>query len=178
MKSTKTYSCIQETTIAKCLDWKRTSGSGARMDKGDLVSPMWLGECKTHVTPGHPIVFSPTVWNKLCREAMASMKMPVLFVDDGSQEIAHTWCLINPRISEPACGWHRVAAPDDILRGLITFNESDMHDRYFEQCMQFAKDNHQSRPLVYVVNSSAFGEIYSMVGMIPLQDFALYFRGK
>lgn len=92
--ATKTYSTRQENMIAQWLDWKVVAGSGAAACfPGDVISDDWLGECKTHVEPGHKIFFSKSVWDKIKDEAMVKRRFPVLFVDDGTQSIGHTWCL-------------------------------------------------------------------------------------
>ena len=94
MESTKYYSSKQENSIAHYLGWEVVSGSGARdCHPGDIVSDSWLGECKTHTSPGKKISFIKSVWHKICEEAQSKFKFPVLFVDDGSQAINKTWCL-------------------------------------------------------------------------------------
>lgn len=94
MTSTKFYSNIQETTIARFLGWHVTSGSGSRpYHQGDIYSENWLGECKTHVTPNDKIVIHKKVWDKIQSEAQSNFKYPVLFVDDGHQSTDHTWCV-------------------------------------------------------------------------------------
>lgn len=93
--STKDYSSKQEHLIASSLGWRVVSGSGSRaFHVGDVWSDTWLGECKTHIDPGHTIVFNQSVWKKIRDEAMAKGRYPILFVDDGSQSIDHTWCMI------------------------------------------------------------------------------------
>lgn len=95
-KSNKYYSNIQERKIADLLDWKQTSGSGARpLHPGDVVSSEFLGECKTHTQISDNIIFKLDHWNKIKEEAMSQFKSPVLFVDDGSQEIENTWCMFD-----------------------------------------------------------------------------------
>ena len=99
MRSSKYYSGIQENTIAKSLDWSVVTGSGARSTfPGDVESDMWLGECKTHTSPNHNITFNYTVWNKIDKEATSKFKYPVLFVDDGSQSLNKTWCMIPANV--------------------------------------------------------------------------------
>lgn len=93
--NSKQASIEQETLLSKELGWKRVSGSGARPNfPGDIVSERWLGECKTHVSPGHKIVFSRSVWSKLTKEAASVFKYPALFVDDGSRSLDKTWVLV------------------------------------------------------------------------------------
>lgn len=94
--STKSFSNAQESRIAKYLGWNRVCASGARdFRPGDIESSDWLGECKTHTTPCHNIIFNQTVWNKISSEAIAVKRYPVLFADDGSQTIAKTWCMFS-----------------------------------------------------------------------------------
>lgn len=88
----------QEHLIAKYLGWNVVSGSGARAcHPGDIQSSQWLGECKTHTEPGHSLLFSTSVWSKLQDEAASRFKYPVLFVDDGSQKLENTWCLLSSK---------------------------------------------------------------------------------
>lgn len=91
-KSTKYYSSIQENMIADYLGWRVVSGSGARdLSPGDLISPSFLGECKTHMGQVTNVIFYKDFWDKICEEAQSRFKYPALFVDDGSQRLDHTW---------------------------------------------------------------------------------------
>ena len=64
VKGKRSCSDRQEKLISKYLGWSQVTGSGARpMHPGDIVSDGWLGECKTHVTPGHRIGFNFSVWD-------------------------------------------------------------------------------------------------------------------
>lgn len=93
-ESTKTFSIKQEKLIASELGGYPVSGSGARpCAPGDVKTYDWLVECKTHTKPDQSILFDINVWNKICDEAMATHRKPVLVVDDGSQSINRTWCL-------------------------------------------------------------------------------------
>lgn len=95
-QNTKRVSNLQESTVAAFLGWKRVKGSGARpLHPGDIISDRWLGECKTHTSPGHKLIFSFDVWDKLEAEAISQFKRPVLFVDDGSQKVAYTWAMVK-----------------------------------------------------------------------------------
>lgn len=95
---TKEFSSKQETKVACFLGWDVVSGSGARdCHPGDIMSDDWLGECKTHEKPGHTIVFWLKVWDKICEEAMAKHRYPLLIVDDGSQNLCKTWVMFNVR---------------------------------------------------------------------------------
>lgn len=91
---TKYYSNIQEKTIANALNWEIVVASGSRsFYPGDIQSSMWLGECKTHTSPGNKILFSKHVWDKLRAEAISKFRYPVYFCDDGSQSLNSTWAL-------------------------------------------------------------------------------------
>lgn len=92
--STKDFSSKQEKMIASVLGWKVVAGSGAAAcHPGDVISDMWLGECKTHVEKGHKIFFDKRVWEKIKAEAFVKHRFPVLFTDDGTQLSKNTWCL-------------------------------------------------------------------------------------
>lgn len=94
--ATKDYSNKQEELIAKYLGWKRVSASGARdCHPGDIKSEEWLGECKTHTKPIKEIRFVHSQWSKICEEAMTSRRFPVMFVDNGTQAISGTWCMMR-----------------------------------------------------------------------------------
>ncbi len=100
-QSTKFYSSKQEKLISKYLGWSVVTGSGARNHHpGDIESDEWLGECKTHATSGHKIIFNKSVWIKIVDEAVSKYKFPALFVDDGSQTIDQTWVMFTIL---PAC---------------------------------------------------------------------------
>lgn len=89
----KEASSKQEHRIAEALGWEVTSGSGSRaFYPGDVSSDMWLGECKTHISV-QPAIFYFSVWDKICDEAASQFKRPVLFVDNGTQQLARTWCM-------------------------------------------------------------------------------------
>ena len=93
------FSNKQETLIASSLGWDVVTGSGARhLYPGDISGIDWLGECKTHATSNKPIVFVLSVWDKILEEASSRHKYPVLFVDDGSQSLSKTWCMIPESI--------------------------------------------------------------------------------
>jgi len=92
--STKDFSSLQESMIADDLGWQVVAGSGAApCVPGDVIADDWLGECKTHTSPNHKIFFDFNVWEKIEREAMAKHRAPVLFTDDGSQDLKYTWVL-------------------------------------------------------------------------------------
>lgn len=92
---TKYYSSIQEKMIASYLGWSVVVASGARrFHPGDIQSDSFLGECKTHTSPQKRISIYKSVWNKISTEAMSTFRKPVLFVDNGTQKIENTWCVL------------------------------------------------------------------------------------
>lgn len=94
--ATKDYSNKQESIISDFLDWQVVPGSGATACiPGDIRSDTWLGECKTHTSPGKKIQFYTDVWNKISDEATSKYKYPAYFVDDGSQSLSKTWVLFD-----------------------------------------------------------------------------------
>lgn len=96
MESTKSFSTLQESSIARYLGWDTVPASGARsFHPGDIECETWLGECKTHTTEISSIVFDIKVWKKLAIEAMSLGKRPVLFVDNGTQNIHKTWVMFE-----------------------------------------------------------------------------------
>lgn len=124
MASNKTYSDKQEKLVAKHINGKQISGSGARpFAPGDVESDEWLIECKTHVSPGKKISFKADVWAKIQEEAMVRHKYPAYVVDDGSQ------LLSNQRVMFSLCPEDISALPkEDIQRfvkAAITFNVED-----------------------------------------------------
>lgn len=96
---TKYYSTIQEKQISKYLGWKPTPASGARpFNPGDIISEDYMGECKTHTKQVRRVEFVKAVWEKIESEAMSSFKTPVLLVDNGTQDIKQTWCMVPIRV--------------------------------------------------------------------------------
>lgn len=96
--ATKDFSSKQEKMVASVLGWKVVAGSGAAAcHPGDVISDMWLGECKTHLKPGQKICFKQDVWEKIKDEAYVKHRFPVLFTDDGTQNEKTTWCLCLAR---------------------------------------------------------------------------------
>lgn len=93
---TKDFSSIQENRVADYLGFDVVSGSGARdCHPGDIIGKDWLGECKTHMSIVPRIQFKLDVWKKICDEATAKHRYPILVVDDGSQEIKNTWVMVK-----------------------------------------------------------------------------------
>lgn len=98
---TKYYSSRQERAIADYLGWDVVSGSGSRaFNPGDVRSENYLGECKTHTDCIEKIVVSTKVLDKIFDEAKSVFKTPVLFTDNGMQQISNTWCIV-PEVCLP-----------------------------------------------------------------------------
>lgn len=134
MKSdaTKFYSTKQEHMIASTLGWSVVSGSGAAAGHpGDISSDDWMGECKTHTSPGKKIVFYSAVWDKISEEAASKFKYPVLFVDDGSQTKGNTWCLFDYLPVQPT--YCEVFPYPHAVRTNISF-DSDKLRTYLKEC--------------------------------------------
>lgn len=94
--ATKDYSTKQEKIVAEYLGWKRVSASGARsFNPGDICSDCWLGECKTHIKSKDTIIFKKRDWDKISSEAHSVFKNPVLFSDNGTQDLRKTFCMFN-----------------------------------------------------------------------------------
>lgn len=167
---TKKFSRIQETTIAKYLGWKVVSGSGARdCHPGDVKSDEWLGECKTHTQAGINIKFVYTVWKKICAEAESQFKVPVLFVDDGSQRLDKTWCLFPYKLRLSQCNCMIVPLQDYILRSRtnICFGTEYAHKVYDD--IQRTCDE----PVVFV---TSFAKDYqNILAVVPIATFKQLF---
>lgn len=166
MKSTKYYSSIQESLIAKYLDWDVVTGSGARdCHPGDIVSNEWLGECKTHVSAGKKITFNWDVWNKISNEASAKFRFPVLFVDDGSQKLANTWCLFPYHLL--ACSSSTIIEYKSPAQAHIVFEHQTMLERYKSLQKQYNND--------LVILAITFRNL--RLGIVPLTTFRELFGG-
>lgn len=132
--STKDFSSIQETTIAKYLNWSTVSGSGATpFHKGDVYSSTWLGECKTRMKSSKTIVVYMSHLTKISNEAMFDRKKSVLFVDDGSQLLPCTWAVFYPQsifpISNSIC-CIKVNDQLNINEKTVTFEHSKLRSLY------------------------------------------------
>lgn len=96
LNPTKYYSSKQEKMIADYLGWSVVIASGARAFlPGDVRSDNFLGECKTHTQKHFDIAIYKDVWRKISGEAVSVLKRPVLFIDNGTQMIKNTWCIIQ-----------------------------------------------------------------------------------
>lgn len=101
--ATKDFSNKQEHMIANYLGWDVVSGSGARdFNPGDVRSADWLGECKTHTKISDKLTIYDTHWTKIQKEARSVFKYPVLFVDNGSQDIDKTWAICDLTVASAA----------------------------------------------------------------------------
>lgn len=95
-KPTKYFSKLQERRISEYLGWRTVAASGSKpLNPGDIQSSDWLAECKTHTTQVSKLTIRKMVWAKISTEAKATMRRPVLFIDDGTQKIDHTWAVIQ-----------------------------------------------------------------------------------
>lgn len=98
----KYYSDRQEKMIANYLGWKQVVGSGSRpFTPGDVSTFNLLGECKTHDTEKPTIVFLKSHWLKICEEATAKHRFPVLFKDNGTQLAENTWVMLPLSTMDP-----------------------------------------------------------------------------
>lgn len=89
--------------IAKYLGWSQVVGSGSRpFTPGDVNSSHWLGECKTHDEEKSNIIFMKQHWLKICEEAVAKGKFPVLFKDNGTQLAKNTWIMTPFSVFDPS----------------------------------------------------------------------------
>ncbi len=136
-------------------------GSGSRAGHpGDVISDEWLGECKTHTSPGHTIQFYQSVWNKLSDEAFSQHKFPVLFVDDGSQNLRNTWCLFT---AQPTCA-HIFTHYEYPVKSAISFKNEKL------------KKHHDlvsiGKPVIYIVELNEFESL----NLATFQDFVELFN--
>lgn len=122
----RAVSSRQELQIAKLLGWKQVRCSGSRpCTPGDIISDLWLGECKTHMISDKPIVFLRKVWNKVCEEAIGVLKYPAVFVDDGSQEISKTWVMFNKTMCEFSIS-QKICMYNKSFETAVRFKHADM----------------------------------------------------
>lgn len=157
--STKYFSNKQENMIARLLNWTVVKGSGARsLHPGDIQSDVWLGECKTHETPGHKIIFNQRVWKKIVDEAVSKYRFPALFVDDGSQTIMHTWVMYSCLPSIPVT----VVNFPHVVKTNVSFDSLDMLDH--------RKHIDGTSPVIYTVSIDRVAYIST------LEDFHEMFK--
>lgn len=158
---TKYYSNIQEHRVAEYLGWEVVVGSGATATRpGDIVSAQWLGECKTHIKQGNKVVFYRKHWDKIKKEATSKFKYPVLIVDDGTQDIEHTWCLVD---YGKFCPYNAVLVDAGIRPTVESVSiPSDTKLPYYDAC-----------PIIMV--SFVDSEMGEHLGILSLSDFCKYF---
>lgn len=158
--SSKFYSNKQEKLLASSLGWSVVSGSGARnLYPGDIESEEWLGECKTHTTPNHKIVFYQSVWDKISDEAISKYRFPALFVDDGSQTTKHTWVLFK---SLPAKPFEFQNYPYDI-KSNISFKSLDMlkHIHSLDASKPIIFKLRKDRKILYICRFDDFVDLFT-----------------
>lgn len=144
-KPTKYYSTAQENMIADFLGWRVVAGSGARdLSPGDIISPTFLGECKTHTKKLEKIFFYSDFWCKICEEASARFKYPVMFVDNGTQKIENTWVITFAHsVNESKCSKYKLPVKVDVniifdpeyLSNVISYlqQNTDKHISFYTQ---------------------------------------------
>lgn len=158
-KSNKYYSSKQENMIASKLGWNIVKCSGSRSTHpGDIESSEWLGECKTHQSPGHKIVFYQSVWRKIVDEAISKYKFPALFVDDGSQTIKNTWVMFNTLPGVTYIGSNFIYP----IKTNVSFNSLDM--------MNHRKTLDSSSPIIFKIARDK-----ETVFISSLEDFYIMF---
>ena len=162
MSNTKYFSSKQENTISKFLGWSVVTGSGSRSTHpGDIQSTGWLGECKTHETPGHRIIFYQSVWKKIQDEAISKYRFPALFVDDGSQKVENTWVMYYSVF--PSMSYRMIPYPFSFKTN-VSFKSLDM--------MQERNKYGLSTPVIFVLG---FDINIVNINISTLVDFRLMF---
>jgi hypothetical protein len=128
----KYYSNRHEKMIAEYLGWKQISGSGARpFAPGDINADQWLGECKTHDTVKDNVVFHKNQWFKICEEAYSKGRLPILFVDNGTQLSKDTWVMIQFKLIPPEIVNIIDGLKNTSIKGnTLTFNQIDTKTLY------------------------------------------------
>ena len=126
--ATKDYSTAQEIYISKYLGWKRTAASGAKeFNKGDLQSPFWIGECKTHTSKKDICRVYKSVFIKLVNESMSVHKYPVLFFDNGTnlnsiRSADDIFCIIPKNVIDTSSIYKFPYSSIKINKASISFN--------------------------------------------------------
>ena len=135
-KPTKYYSSKQEKQIAAALNWNLVSGSGNRIGHpGDVKGIRWLCECKTHTTVSDKIQFSNAAWKKLQTEAMSSFRVPAMFVDNGSQDLKHTWVIFPYLLVDPR---NLILKPISVpVKVNLSFSDSDLQAMYVKSFKRY-----------------------------------------
>ena len=88
MRPTRFYSTQQEKKVAKAVKGKRTANSGAtKWSKGDVVTDLFLLECKTHTEPRKQMTIQKEWFDKNKEEAFAMHKdYSAVVIDFGDGE--------------------------------------------------------------------------------------------
>lgn len=158
--SKKECSKKQENTIAEFLGWDVVSGSGSRPNMpGDVTGESWLGECKTHVEPGHRIVFNFSTWNKIEDEASSRFKFAAYFVDDGSQTISKTWVMFTSAFLDNC----KIANYPYPLRKTLSFSSdtmfADMESRKSSEDDLIVYQILNPKKILYLTNLQTFEKL-------------------
>ena len=157
-KPTKYYSSLQEKRIADYLGWSAVSASGARpFTPGDIKSSDWLAECKTHTSETDTITINKAVWEKIATEAKGSFRRPVLFVDNGTQQIKNTWAIFPAALYYGDSLEQAVASYKETAKK-ITFKHSEL-TKNLNKDMKYLKIFIGSVSL-YVVKTEVFKELF------------------
>lgn len=161
----KQASSIQEKQVAIILGGSVVSGSGARAGHpGDVTLDKYIVECKTHTKPDHRVVFKDSVWRKLKHEAFGVFKYPVLVVDDGSQRIDHTWCMIS---KECIPEYANIIPTVNDNKSSVSFSHVDMYVMYKSH-----KELYKSPMLLYHYTLG-----HDSVYVTPLMEFSRFIKG-
>lgn len=177
--STKTYSTAQEKLIANTLCWQIVPASGARnFHPGDIKSPSWLGECKTHQSEVDKIQFNRNVWDKIYSEAFTEHKSAALFVDNGTQTLVGTYVMFNMNENKKDFEYFLVTSENhdeysNIVKGSanISFNYFDMRS-FHRKVKSTVASAAIERMIVY--DGSKFGK---GVVFTPFSEFHCFFGG-
>lgn len=113
--------------IADYLGWSVVVASGARpFNLGDIKSSEYLCECKTHMSKQERIIIKKSVWKKISSEADGMLRKPVLFIDNGTQTVENTWCVIRkPKVLETV--WVSLIGGMRDSDTQISFNHKDIN---------------------------------------------------
>lgn len=163
--TTKDYSTKQENMVATSLGWRTVTGSGSRdFHKGDVVSELFLGECKTHVKISGKLIFYKSHWEKITKEAQESLRYPVLFTDNGSQKLNKTWCLYSNIVNSHKEIEKFVESP---FSSQVNLNiDIDLLESMYDYFSKQEKD----RVVVLIVNFNG-----TKLRLVPLTTFILLF---
>ena len=144
--STKDFSSTQESRVAAYLgdDFHVVAASGANpSNPGDVVSENFIIECKTHTTKDYKIIFNHKVWDKIKQEAISQRKTPALVTDDGTQDMAKTWVLMDAKMVPPTI--KKYLATEQIVKHIgkatISVPESELADIYYKRYRDYHSDD-------------------------------------